>query len=160
MRRAAQRDRNDKAHRERMEALGWTMFPFSVRGWPDYYAAKGGRTAWVEIKVPGEPFTPDQMEQFERLRQAGVPVYVLAEEGDARRFSGGYLPAWTPESVEKVWSSAGGRKSTTRPHRPGEDRARSILDMCATFNCAKSRLPGDTLCQEHADVVPAPRRRG
>lgn len=146
-RRAARRDRNDKDQRQRMEALGWTMFPFSVKGWPDYFAVKGGRTAWVEVKVPKEPFTPDQMKTFEALRRAGVPVYVLAEDGDARRFSGGYLPAWTPESVEKVWSAAGGRQN--RKHRPGYSRARNVWEGCTVTFCATSHLPNSRLCAAH-----------
>jgi hypothetical protein len=143
MRAAARRDRNDGDHRKHMEARGWLMLPVSVKGLPDYLAAMAGRLVLVECKVPGETFTPAQVKTFERLRLSGVPVYVLAEEGDAERLTAGTLPPWTPEGM-KVRSAA--KRVKQRPHRPGVDRARTVEEQCTSHGCSTSRASGLGYC--------------
>jgi hypothetical protein len=146
MRRASKRDRNEGSIRKRAEALGflWLENNASTKGRPDACLLRNGRTYWCEVKVPGEPYTPAQMEAFPRLIAKGVPVYVLTTLDDVRRLAAGTLRAWSPERVEKVWSPAGGRMN--RAHRPGHSRAERVVDLCATDCCPRSRLPGLTMC--------------
>lgn len=143
-RRAAMRDRNEPAIRARAEALGYLWLANSGKGRPDACLLRDGATYWCEVKVPGEPFTPDQMSVFSAMRAAGVKVYVLERPEDVHLLCGGMLPAWTGKDV-KVWSPAGGRKKQ-REHQPGRDVARSTSELCATVWCTTSRAPGSGWC--------------
>jgi hypothetical protein len=148
--RAARRDNNEPAIRARAEALGflWLENNASTKGRPDACLLRNGQTLWCEVKVPGEPYTPAQMREFPRLVAKGVPIYVLETTWDVDRLNTGTLQAWAAESVDKVWSAAGGRKKQ-RPHRPGVDRARTLAEGCAMPGCATSRATGDAFCLKH-----------
>lgn len=144
--RGQKRDRNEPEIRRRAEALGflWLENNASTRGRPDACLLRNGRTYWCEVKVPGEPYTPAQMEAFPRLIAKGVPVHVLTTLDDVRRLAAGTLRAWSPERVEKVWSPAGGRKN--RAHRPGHSRARDFDEMCCAHGCVTSRQANSVYC--------------
>lgn len=168
MRRASKRDRNEPEIRKRAEARGflWLENNASTKGRPDACLLRNGHTYWCEVKVPGEPFTQEQMREFPRIVAMGVPVYVLECPEDVDSLGVGTLAAWTLESVKKVWSPAGGRKK--REHRPGYDRALSYSDMCTREGCVTSRLGPLLTCAKHVatrevatvenGLLPAPRK--
>ena len=52
--------------------LGWK----GKRGAPDMFFAKAGRVVLIEFKSPGEKPRPDQMEEHDILRAAGVETHV------------------------------------------------------------------------------------
>lgn len=148
---AQRRDRNEGPIRARAEALGflWLENNASTKGRPDACLLRNGQTYWCEVKVPGEPYTKAQMEEFPRIVAKGVPIYVLESVGHVDALTAGTLRPWAPERVEKVWSAAGGRKK--REHRPGHSRAERVVDLCATDCCPRSRLPGLTTCAMHEE---------
>lgn len=148
MRRAAQRDRNEPAIVRRLQSHGFLWLPNSAKGRPDGCALRAGETYWCEVKVPGEPFTPAQMDTFADMLAVGVPVYVLETEDDATRLYHGTLPAWRTEAVKRVWSAAGGRKK--QEFKIGVDRARTLGELCRMAGCASSSVAGDYFCQKHA----------
>lgn len=43
---------------------------------PDYIFAKGGHVFFVEFKRPGKTATPKQKDEHEKMRAAGLKVYV------------------------------------------------------------------------------------
>lgn len=43
---------------------------------PDRFFAKGGRVVLIEFKATGKKATPNQRKEHERLRRAGVEVWV------------------------------------------------------------------------------------
>lgn len=155
----AQRDTSEHIHVKDLRALGWTPLPFNVRGWPDLYAVKDGRAAWLECKELGEPFTPDQIKTFTLLHSLDIPIWILSIPGDAQRFNAGDLQPWTPKSVRKVWSAAGGRKSVQ--HVPGKSRARAVSEQCREPGCATSSREFSNFCVKHGkvDAVPPARKR-
>jgi hypothetical protein len=161
--RAQRRDSNEGPIRKRAEALGflWLENNASTKGRPDVCLLRRGATYWCEVKRPGEPFTPAQMDAFAEMRRYGVPVYVLTEWLDVYWLSAGALDPWTGEGV-KVWSAAGGRKKQ-REHRPGVDKARNVPEMCTAPACTTSRRPDSHGCAKHPDadagVIPPPRRK-
>lgn len=148
---AQRRDRNEKPIRQRAEVLGflWLENNASTKGRPDACLLRNGHTYWCEVKHPGEPFTEAQVDAFEEMRRyGGVPVFILTSPDDVGRLLQGRLDAWTPESVDKVWSPAGGRKK--REHRPGYSRARDIIELCVNTCCGRSRLPRSNYCAKCA----------
>lgn len=147
MRRASRRDRNESALVARLKHHGFTWLSFSQRARPDGYASGHGRGAFCEVKAPGEPYTRDQMEGFAEMARLGIPVYPLETEGDVDAFAAGTLKPWAPESVKRVWSSAGGRKKVE--HRPGKSRARTTDEACVMSGCATSRAPESYFCTTH-----------
>lgn len=156
-RRAAKRDANEGPIVERLEEYRFLVGRVSMKGWPDLVVLRNDVSVWCEVKQPGESFTPEQAETFAAMAQKGVDVYVLETVDDVDRFVRSALPPWTGEGI--TIRDAKRVHKGTRPHRPGKDRMRSTKEMCSVDFCPKSRLPGDTKCQEHADVVPAPRVR-
>lgn len=157
-RRAAKRDANEGPIVERLEAYRFMVGRVSMKGWPDLVLLRFEATVWGEVKQPGESFTPEQVETFTAMRRKGVDVYVFETVEDVDRFAKMELPPWTGVGI--TVRDAKRVHKGKRPHRPGKDRMRSTKEMCSVDFCPKSRLPGDTKCQEHADVVPPPRKRG
>jgi hypothetical protein len=161
--RAQRRDSNEAPIRKRAEALGflWLENNASTKGRPDVCLLRKGATFWCEVKVPGEPFTPDQMDVFAEMKRYGVLVFVLQRPADIDALLYSALAPWTGEGV-KVWSAAGGRKKQ-REHRPGVDKARKVAEMCTAAGCGTSRRPGSYGCANHpdedAEVIPPPRRK-
>lgn len=147
--RAQRRDQNEGEIRKRAEALGflWLENNASTKGRPDACLLRNGHTYWCEVKERGEPFTPAQMKEFPRLIAKGVPVYVLEKPDDVVRMQQGTLQVWAPGDVERVWSSAGGRKKVA--HRPGYSRARTLDECCMVPGCARSRRDGSHWCLKH-----------
>lgn len=151
-RRAAKRDSPEAAIIAAAEALGAVVLQVSGVGLPDTLVCHKGRTYLVEVKRIGRTLTHAQGLTFVRIAKSGVPIYIAETPDDMHAILTGGMRPWVPASrpVE-------GEKK--RPHRPGKDRMRSTKEMCSEDFCPKSRLPGDTKCQEHADVVPAPKRK-
>ena len=147
MRRAARRDRNESALVARLKRHGFSWLSLSQKGRPDGYAARKGRGDFCEIKMPGQPYTQDQMEGFAEMAAMGIPVFPLETKADVDAFAAGTLKPWTPESVAKVWSAAGGRKSTK--HRPGKSRAREVREQCWVPHCATSQEVSSSYCTKH-----------
>ena len=76
--------------RTRSEAakLKWTG---TVAGVPDLCVAMpGGRSAYLEVKVPGGRLSPEQEDVIARLQAMGVPVAVVRNVEEVRQA----LTAW------------------------------------------------------------------
>jgi Holliday junction resolvase len=82
MRRRAKVDRNQPAITAALRAAGWAVKPLHMvgQGFPDLLAGKGGVNALVEIKMPGEKLTPDEVE-FHATWPG--PVIIAYDEQDA-----------------------------------------------------------------------------
>jgi hypothetical protein len=52
------------------------------RGVPDQLVLIGGHVVGVEVKAPGKKPTAQQEREHDRLRQHGLPVYVVASLED------------------------------------------------------------------------------
>ena len=71
--------------------LGWWAMKthgttYSLRGIPDVLVIKNGRSAWMEVKRPGEHPTKVQEHRMRELSDAGCPVCVVFSAQDARHF--------------------------------------------------------------------------
>jgi hypothetical protein len=64
-RRAARRDSSEAAIVEMLEACGWRWLAHSSRNGPDGFAAKRGRTVWVENKTGKAKLKPGQQKAFD-----------------------------------------------------------------------------------------------
>ena len=55
-----------------------------VRGWPDYLILlPGGRSFWIEFKVPGKDPTPLQWQRIDALTELGHSVHVCHSKNEA-----------------------------------------------------------------------------
>lgn len=151
MRRASKRDANEKAIRQRAEALGflWLENNASTKGRPDACLLRNGKTYWCEVKEPGASYTPAQVEEFPRLIAKGVPVYVLMILDDVRRLAAGTLRSWSPSDAEVVRDGKGRTKGKSA-FRLGYSRARSVWETCNGDFCSTSRLPNRDVCAKCA----------
>ena len=62
------------------EADGWLTRKLTWVGRvgaPDRFMVKNGRVVLIEFKAPGKEARPEQVREHERLREAGVEVYVI-----------------------------------------------------------------------------------
>ena len=71
--------------------LGWWVMKthgatYSLRGIPDVQVIRDGRSAWMEVKRPGEEPTKAQVHRMRELAAAGCPVCVVYSAADARHF--------------------------------------------------------------------------
>lgn len=71
--------------------LGWWVMKnhgsaYSVKGLPDLLAIKGGKSAWMEVKVPGAEPTKIQAHRMRELSGYGCLVAVVTSVQEARRF--------------------------------------------------------------------------
>jgi hypothetical protein len=71
--------------------LGWLAVKmhggsYSLRGFPDVQVIKEGRSAFMEVKRPGEHPTRAQEHRMRELAKAGCPVCVVFSAQDARHF--------------------------------------------------------------------------
>ena len=72
--------------------LGWWRLnvhggPYQMAGLPDILVIKGGRAAWMEVKVPGKDPTRLQEHRIrELINEAGCPATVVRSVGDAKEF--------------------------------------------------------------------------
>ena len=159
--RAQRRDKNEPSIRARAEALGflWLENNASTKGRPDACLLRNGHTYWCEVKVPGEPYTKAQREEFPRLVAKGVPVYVLETPDDVVRLQQATLRPWAPSDVAAVVSRGrGSRARTPRAFRPGVDRARfGFAEWCEVEHCVTSRVSGSKRCLKHATPSPVAR---
>lgn len=82
MRRAAKVDRNQPAITAALRAAGWTVKPLHAvgQGFPDLAVAKTGVNLLVEVKMPGEKLTPDEIE-FHAAWPG--PIIIAYDEQDA-----------------------------------------------------------------------------
>jgi len=92
----------EQDHRTWAERLGWfvtKVMRTSTDGFPDRFYARNhdadrcpycrrGRVVLIEWKREGESPTPIQEQRINELRQAGVEVYVVDNERDAKRILG------------------------------------------------------------------------
>ena len=82
MRRRAKVDRNQPQIVATLRAAGWAVWHTHTlgRGWPDLCVAKPDVNVLVEIKMPGEKLTPDEV--VFHAEWPG-PVVVVYDEQDA-----------------------------------------------------------------------------
>lgn len=76
---------------EMAEEAGWFVRKLQWvgrRNAPDRFFAKGGRVVLIEFKAPGEKPRPGQDREIDRLRAAGVEVYVCDNSLAALRHLG------------------------------------------------------------------------
>lgn len=72
-------------------SLGWYAVKihgnaFQLAGLPDVLAIKGGKAAWIEVKVEGNTPSRIQEHRMQELTAAGCPVAVAYSAADARTF--------------------------------------------------------------------------
>lgn len=72
-------------------SLGWYAVKihgnaFQLAGLPDVLAIKGGKAAWIEVKVEGNAPSRIQEHRMQELATAGCPVTVAYSAADARTF--------------------------------------------------------------------------
>lgn len=141
-RHAAKRDTVERSCISAAESMGAAVFCVSGAGLLDLLVAHDGALLPVEVKEPGEPLTTAQAETLQRLWGVDVSAWVVESPEDMRALLSGTLPRWTPgaRAVE-------GEKKRT--HRPGRDKARSVVEACVEPHCVTSRAPGGTRCAKH-----------
>lgn len=77
-----------------------------TRGWPDYLILlPGGRSFWIEFKVPGKQPTPLQWERMGALDELGHVVYVCHSRNEA---IDAYEKEYGYEATRKTDPRAGG----------------------------------------------------
>lgn len=146
---AARRDSNEPALVQLLEAHGALVQPFSMKGFPDLGVFHKGNLLLAEVKVPGEPFSEEQISTFEKIMAKGVPVYVLETAEDVLALLRGEGRVFIREGIA-VWSRSGGRQK--RAHRPGKSRARTVEELCIADCCPLSSLNGRRgPCVKHAE---------
>jgi len=72
-------------------SLGWFAFKihgnaFQLAGLPDVLALKGGKAAWIEVKVEGNKPSKVQVHRMKELAAAGCAVTVAYSAAEARQF--------------------------------------------------------------------------
>jgi hypothetical protein len=75
--------------------LGWLVYKFASparRSVPDRMFIKRGRVVFIEFKRPGGKLTRGQEREGDRIRQAGLPVYVCDSAASAQQI----LAFWAP----------------------------------------------------------------
>jgi Holliday junction resolvase len=68
-----------------LKAAGWEVLNLnsvSTRGWPDLFAFRKGRVAWVEVKHGRDTLSEVQKIRIETLRQHGFEVIVARNLDD------------------------------------------------------------------------------
>lgn len=86
--------------------------PYGEIGWPDYiFCIPGGRTVWIEFKIPGEPPELIQEYRHNQLRERGQYVYVVDNKELGIRILETFLDsARIPEASDgNAFVSPGGR---------------------------------------------------
>lgn len=64
---------NEQAFVERLESDGWTVLR---NGWPDFLCVKGKHVKAIELKYNTDTVRPNQTENHQALRLAGLTVEV------------------------------------------------------------------------------------
>ena len=81
MRRAAKRDRSEKAIIETLRVSGWSVLQLSMANGPDLLAAKHGQAVLIECKTGTAKVKPGQCAWHASWR--GCPVVILRSVEDA-----------------------------------------------------------------------------
>lgn len=140
-RRAARRDDNEGAIRERFAQHGWHTETLSAAGMPDLmviperqardtlsaFGLPGGQLrlfAFVDVKNGKGEFKPAQLKKWPQLAAKGIPVYVCRTPEDVDALVRGELAPWQPErktapALEAVFHAEAKGERTSRPKRTG-----------------------------------------
>lgn len=148
-RHAKKRDSNEGPIKEVWREMGAYAEPISNPGSMDHLVHYRGHAYRAETKGAKRGLTAMQVESFTKAYAAGVSTYIIRTPLDARQMLCGQLPPWTPDD-----GALAGAERKARGFRPGCDKARTLQEMCRTYGCATSRVPGFQRCQAHlADMV-------
>ena len=151
MRRAAKRDKNERAIIDTWESMGAYVESVSGPGLADTLVHHDGRLYRCEVKGAKNGLTPKQVENFGRAYAVGVLTFVVRTTEDAKAVLTSACRAWVPSD-----GALAGAARKERAFRPGTDRARSLDELCSRDGCPTSRSPGMTDCTAHAAEVFAP----